>query len=186
MTAYNRSYWLKRITALAGLVSLGIGVGVPVQAKFTEGEITKSVKVAQMPATTALDVVDTAVSAGQFTILAQALKAANLVDTLKGDGPFTVFAPTDKAFQALPAGTLEELLKPENKEQLVQILTYHVVPGKVLSTDLKSGEVKTVEGSTVTVKVGSSVMVDNAKVIKADIPAKNGVIHVIDTVILPN
>lgn len=185
MTAYNRSDWFKKIVALTGLVSLGIGIGIPVQAKFTEGEITKSVKVAQMPTTTALDVVDTAVSAGEFTILAQALKAAGLVDTLKGDGPFTVFAPTDKAFQALPAGTLEELLKPENKAKLVQILTYHVVPGKVLSTDLKSGEVTTVEGSSVTVKVGSSVMVDNATVIKADVPAKNGVIHVIDTVIIP-
>lgn len=185
MTAYSRSDWFKKIAAVTALVSLGIGIGIPVQAKFTEGEITKSVKVAQMPATTALDVVDTAVSAGEFTILAQALKAADLVDTLKGDGPFTVFAPTDKAFQALPDGTLEELLKPENKAKLVQILTYHVVPGKVMSTDLKQGEVTTVEGSAVNVKVGSSVMVNDATVIKADVPAKNGVIHVIDKVIIP-
>ncbi|MGL6140724.1 MAG: fasciclin domain-containing protein, partial [Planktothrix sp.] len=115
----------------------------------------------------------------------QALQAADLVDTIKGDGPFTLFAPTDKAFSALPPGVLENLLKPENKAQLVKILTYHVVAGKVLSTDLKSGEVKTVEGDTVKIQVGSSVKVDNATVIKADVTARNGVIHVIDAVILP-
>ncbi|MCG5057652.1 MAG: fasciclin domain-containing protein [Limnoraphis sp. WC205] len=131
------------------------------------------------------DIVETATSAGQFTILAKALQAAGLVDVLKGDGPFTVFAPTDAAFQALPAGTLEELLRPENKDKLAAILTYHVVPGRVTSTQLQSGQVKTVQGSSVTVNLDSGVMVDEAKVIKADVPASNGVIHVIDKVILP-
>ncbi|WP_371357471.1 fasciclin domain-containing protein [Hydrocoleum sp. CS-953] len=105
---------------------------------------------------------------------------------LQGDGPFTVFAPTDEAFAALPEGTLDKLLMPENKDKLVQILTYHVVPGKVMSGDLESGMVKTVEGSKVNVKVSDAgVKVGKAKVVKADVPASNGVIHVIDTVILP-
>ncbi|MDY7020621.1 MAG: fasciclin domain-containing protein [Cyanobacteriota bacterium] len=131
------------------------------------------------------DIVETATSAGQFTILAQALEAAGLIETLKGNGPFTVFAPTDAAFRAFPEGTLEDLLKPENRDQLVAILTYHVVPGRVTSDELESGEVKTVQGSAVTVKVGSDVMVDEAKVVTPDISASNGVIHVIDKVILP-
>lgn len=137
----------------------------------------------------AADIVDTAVGAGQFNTLATALKAAGLVDTLKGPGPFTVFAPTDEAFKKLPAGTLEDLLKPENKPKLVEVLTYHVVPGKIVSTDLagKKMDVKTVEGSTLAVDAsGSGVMVDNAKVVSADVAADNGVIHVIDTVVLPN
>jgi uncharacterized surface protein with fasciclin (FAS1) repeats len=134
----------------------------------------------------AADIVDTAVQAGSFKTLAKALTAAGLVDTLKGKGPFTVFAPTDAAFAKLPKGTLESLLKPENKAQLVKILTYHVVPGKVLSTDLKTGPVKTVEGSTVPVGLeGGKVEVGKAYVTKADIAADNGVIHVIDTVLLP-
>ena len=137
----------------------------------------------------AADIVDTAVGAGQFNTLAAALKAAGLVDTLKGPGPFTVFAPTDEAFKKLPAGTVEDLLKPENKQKLVEVLTYHVVPGKVTSTDLsgKKMDVKTVQGSTLAVDAsGGSVMVDNAKVVSADVAADNGVIHVIDTVVLPN
>ena len=114
------------------------------------------------------------------------MKAAELVDTLSGSGPFTVFAPTDAAFAALPKGTLQKLLKPENKATLQKILTYHVVPGAVDSKTIKSGQVKTVEGSSVNVKVNKgSVMVDKAKVTKADIKATNGVIHVIDKVILP-
>jgi len=133
------------------------------------------------------DIVDTAVSAGQFKTLAGALDAAGLVETLKGDGPFTVFAPTDEAFAKLPAGTLENLLKPENKDQLVAILTYHVVPGKVEAADVvKLDEAKTVNGKMVDIKVkGDTVMVNDAKVTRTDIVASNGVIHVIDTVILP-
>ncbi len=132
------------------------------------------------------DIVDTAIEAGSFKTLASALTAAGLVDTLKGEGPFTVFAPTDDAFAALPAGTLEELLKPENKEKLTGILTYHVVPGKVMAADVKPGSVKTVNGAEITVKSDyGKVMVDNANVTKTDIIASNGVIHVIDAVILP-
>lgn len=133
------------------------------------------------------DIVDTAVGAGNFNTLAKALQAAGLVDTLKGDGPFTVFAPTDEAFAKLPAGTLDELLKPENKEKLVAILTYHVVPGKVTANEVvKLHDAKTVNGKAVQIKTdGSKVMVDNANVVKADIHCSNGVIHVIDTVLLP-
>ena len=129
----------------------------------------------------------TAVEAGKFNTLAAALEAAGLVETLQEEGPFTVFAPTDDAFAALPEGTLQELLLPENKDQLIKILTYHVVPGKVMSGDLESGKVKTVEGSEVKVKVSKTgVNVNNATVVKADVPASNGIIHVIDTVILPS
>ncbi|MHA1133583.1 MAG: fasciclin domain-containing protein [Alphaproteobacteria bacterium] len=133
------------------------------------------------------DIVDTAVATGQFKTLASALDAAGLVGTLKGDGPFTVFAPTDEAFSKLPAGTVENLLKPENKDQLVAVLTYHVVPGTVKAADVvKLDEVKTVNGKMVDINVkGDTAMVNNAKVTKVDIPASNGVIHVIDTVILP-
>lgn len=133
------------------------------------------------------DIVDTAVGAGSFNTLVAAVKAADLVETLKGEGPFTVFAPTDDAFAKLPAGTLDDLLKPENKAKLQAILTYHVVPGKVMAADVvKLDSAKTVNGQTLTIKVESgTVMVDNAKVVKTDISASNGVIHVIDTVVLP-
>jgi uncharacterized surface protein with fasciclin (FAS1) repeats len=133
------------------------------------------------------DVVDTAVAAGSFKTLAKALDAAGLVTTLKGAGPFTVFAPTDEAFAKLPNGTLEALLKPENKEKLRRILTYHVVPGKVMASDVvKVQSAKAVSGDTITVKVQDGVVhVDNATVTKADITASNGVIHVVDSVILP-
>ena len=133
------------------------------------------------------DVVDTAVAADDFNTLVAAVKAAGLVETLKGEGPFTVFAPTDAAFKKLPKGTLESLLKPENKKKLVGILTYHVVPGKVMAADVvKLKDAKTVQGSKVTIKVdGGKVMVDKANVVKTDIVCKNGVIHVIDAVILP-
>lgn len=133
----------------------------------------------------AADIVDTAVSAGSFKTLVKAVQAAGLVDTLKGPGPFTVFAPTDEAFAKLPAGTLESLLA--NPEQLKQVLTYHVVAGKVMAADVvKLKEAKTVQGSAARIKVsGGNVMIDNAKVIKTDIACDNGVIHVIDTVILP-
>jgi uncharacterized surface protein with fasciclin (FAS1) repeats len=133
------------------------------------------------------DIVDTAVAAGSFKTLATALKAAGLIDTLKGKGPFTVFAPTDAAFAKLPAGTVEDLLKPENKAKLTAILTYHVVAGKVMAADVvKLKNAATVNGKSVQIMVdGSTVMVDNAKVVKTDIVTSNGVIHVIDTVLLP-
>jgi uncharacterized surface protein with fasciclin (FAS1) repeats len=132
----------------------------------------------------AADIVDTAVSAGQFTTLVKAVQEAGLVDTLKGKGPFTVFAPTDEAFAKLPEGTLESLL--QDKEKLAAILTYHVVPKKVMAAQVKPGKVKTVQGQSLNVTTMSgNVMVDNAKVIKTDIVASNGVIHVIDTVVLP-
>jgi uncharacterized surface protein with fasciclin (FAS1) repeats len=135
----------------------------------------------------AKDIVDTAVAAGSFKTLVAALKAADLVDTLKGAGPFTVFAPTDEAFAKLPAGTVETLLKPENKAKLIAILTYHVVPGKVMAKDVvKLTEAKTVQGSAVKIHVdGEKVKVDDANVVKTDIDCSNGVIHVIDAVILP-
>ena len=134
------------------------------------------------------DIVDTAVTAGKFDTLVAAVKAADLVATLKSEGPFTVFAPTDAAFAALPAGTVENLLKPENKDQLIAVLTYHVIPGKVMSGDIagKDLEVKTVQGTMVEIDATNGVKIDNANVMTADIEASNGVIHVIDKVILPN
>ncbi len=133
------------------------------------------------------DIVDTAVSAGSFQTLVAAVQAAGLVDTLKGEGPFTVFAPTDEAFAKLPEGTLETLLKPENKDQLVSILTFHVVSGKVLSKDVVNlTAAKTVQGANVAVTIdGHQVKVNDAQVVKADIECTNGVIHVIDSVLLP-
>ncbi len=134
------------------------------------------------------DIVDTAVSAGSFNTLVAAVKAAGLVDTLKGDGPFTVFAPTDEAFAKLPAGTIENLLKPENKDQLAAILTYHVVSGKVKAKDVVNlTEATTVQGSNVDIMVkdGGVVLNGNSNVVTTDIGTSNGVIHVIDTVILP-
>ena len=132
------------------------------------------------------DIVDTAVDAGTFSTLVAAVEAAGLVETLKGEGPFTVFAPTDEAFAALPEGTVENLLKPENIDQLTAILTYHVVPGKVMSTDLTDDMMATtVQGSDVMIDLDNGVMVEEATVVTADIEASNGVIHVIDKVILP-
>ncbi len=133
------------------------------------------------------DIVDTAAANADFETLVAAVQAADLVDTLKGEGPFTVFAPTDAAFDALPEGTVEELLKPENKDQLVAILTYHVVPGKVMSGDLVDDmKAATVQGGEISVDLDSGVMVNDATVVAADIETTNGVIHVIDKVILPN
>ena len=132
------------------------------------------------------DIVDTAVEAGTFTTLVAAVTAAGLVDTLKGEGPFTVFAPTDEAFAALPAGTVDTLLLPENLDQLTAILTYHVVPGKVMSTDLSEGlTAATVNGADVTITLDGGAKVNGATITAADIEASNGVIHVIDTVIMP-
>ena len=132
------------------------------------------------------DIVDTAVAAGSFTTLVTAVQAAGLVETLKGDGPFTVFAPTDAAFAALPAGTVEDLLKPENKEKLTAVLTYHVIAGKVMSGDLSDGmQAATVNGAEVTITTADGAKVNGANITGADIEASNGVIHVIDAVILP-
>ena len=133
------------------------------------------------------DIVETAIAAGHFNTLAKALTEAGLVDTLKGKGPFTVFAPTDEAFAKLPAGTVESLLKPENKQKLVAVLTYHVVSGSVMAADVvKLKDAKTVNGQSVKIGVsGGNVMVDNAHVVKTDIKTSNGVIHVIDTVMMP-
>ena len=139
------------------------------------------------PKATGKDIVAVASSAGSFNTLVAAVKAAGLVETLQGAGPFTVFAPTDEAFAKLPKGTVEDLLKPENKEKLVAILTYHVVAGKVMAADVKTMKAKTVNGKELDIKVADGhVTVDSAKVVKTDVAASNGVIHVIDTVVLPN
>jgi uncharacterized surface protein with fasciclin (FAS1) repeats len=132
------------------------------------------------------DIVAVASSAGNFNTLVAAVKAAGLVETLQGPGPFTVFAPTDEAFAKLPRGTVETLLKPENKAKLISVLTYHVLAGKVMAADVKPMQAKTVNGQSLTVTVSSgAVHVDNAKVVKTDVHASNGVIHVIDSVVLP-
>src|SRR4051794_3556457 len=133
------------------------------------------------------NIIGTALAAGQFKTLTAAINAAGLSETLKGPGPFTVFAPTDAAFAKLPAGTVENLLKPENRDQLAAILTYHVVPGMVTAAEVTQlDEVKTVNGQNIDIRAsGGTVMVNNAKVITTDIPASNGIIHVIDTVMLP-
>jgi uncharacterized surface protein with fasciclin (FAS1) repeats len=151
------------------------------------GTTTKPVKKPEKASTASKTIAELAVSSKSLSTLVAALKAADLVDTLSGEGPFTVFAPTNAAFAKLPKATLDKLLKPENKEMLKKILTYHVVPGKITSKMLKpSQQVETVEGSKVTVKVrGGKVMVKNATVLKADVAASNGVIHSIDTVIMP-
>jgi uncharacterized surface protein with fasciclin (FAS1) repeats len=155
-------------TAAAAVVSLGMA-----SAAYADGHMK--------------DIVDTAVEAGSFTTLVAAVQAAGLEDTLRGEGPFTVFAPTDEAFAALPEGTVENLLLPENQDTLQAVLTYHVLPGKVMSADIAGQElsVATVEGSEVMVNAMDGVMVDSANVVTVDIEATNGVIHVIDAVILP-
>ena len=147
-----------------------------------------SVSAQKMNKTEKKNIVQTAVAAGQFTILAKALQAADLVDTLSGNGNFTVFAPTDDAFKKLPEGTLEMLLKPENKEKLRAILLYHVVGSKVYAKDvvkLNGQDVKTLQGGTFKVNTSNGVMVNSSNVVKTDIKATNGVIHVIDTVLIP-
>ena len=132
------------------------------------------------------DIIDTAVANGSFKTLVAAVKAAGLVDTLKGKGPFTLFAPTDAAFSSLPEGTVATLLKPENKGKLASILKYHVVAGKVMAADVKAGKVKTLNGAKATIAVtGGKVTIDKANIVKTDIVGTNGVIHVIDSVILP-
>lgn len=154
----------------------------PVSDDLAQEDALTEESVAQEDAGTIIEVAE---SAGSFEVLATALEAAGLTELLESDGPFTVFAPTDEAFYALPEGQLEALLQPENQDQLVALLTYHVVPGKVLSTDLAEGEVQTVEGNTVDISLDDGVNINKASVVEADVEASNGVIHVVDSVILP-
>jgi len=173
----------QRILASLTIITLAL-IGLGCHGDNQEGAHTMQSHMA-MPQK---DIVDTAVAAGDFSTLATALGAAGLVDTLKGPGPFTVFAPTDAAFAKLPPGIIEDLLKPENKQKLAAILTYHVVPGKVMAADVvKLNTAKTVNGQSLTIQAGATgVMVDDARVVQTDIRTSNGVIHVIDSVMLPN
>jgi len=172
---------MNRILIVAALAAAGT-----LTPSVFAGECSHSKQASAAKCTASKDIVAVAVGAENFTTLVAALKAAGLVETLQGDGPFTVFAPTDEAFAKLPKGTVESLLKPENKEKLVAILTYHVVSGKVMAADVKTMKAKTVNGQSLDVKVTEgAVTVDNAKVVKTDVAASNGVIHVIDTVVLP-
>lgn len=189
---------MKQLTGFAGVIGASALIGFPAWAHINSNttvanaaqtqQLAGNVKPAAAPASMAAtkDIVAIASGDAQFNTLTKALGAAGLVTTLQGKGPFTVFAPTDAAFAALPKGTLENLMKPANKAKLVKILTYHVVPGAVLSTTLNSGEVATVEKSKLKVEVkGGKVKVGGANVVKADIKASNGVIHVIDKVLMP-
>jgi uncharacterized surface protein with fasciclin (FAS1) repeats len=170
-----------RIIALATFVA-----AVTLTPSLFAGSCSASKETASTSCPAGKDIVAVASGADNFKTLVAAVKAAGLVETLQGKGPFTVFAPTDAAFAKLPAGTVENLLKPENKQKLVAILTYHVLSGKVLAADVKTMEAKTVQGQSVKLVVSQTgVTVDNAKVVKTDVLADNGVIHVIDTVILP-
>jgi uncharacterized surface protein with fasciclin (FAS1) repeats len=153
------------------------------KSAFLKSILAVSISAGMFGASQAADIVDTAANAGQFKTLLAAAQAAGLVETLKGPGPFTLFAPNDAAFAKLPAGTIDALLK--DKEKLAAILTYHVVAGKVMAKDVKAGDVKTVQGGMLTIKTAGGVTVNNAKVIATDVAADNGVIHVIDTVVLP-
>jgi len=172
---------VSRTLLTAAAVSAALAAGIPLAIA---GGQAYSTSASTAPAAQA-DIVDTAIAAGQFKTLAKALTEAGLIDTLKGPGPFTVFAPTDAAFAKIPADQLNALLA--DKAKLTKVLTYHVVPGKVMAKDVKPGMVKTVEGQPLTIEVSSAgVKVDDAKVVKTDIVATNGVIHVIDTVVLPN
>ena len=205
MKNQNLPSWMKQFTGFAGVIGASALIGFPAWAHFTSNtnvanatqtqQVAGKVKTAASPAPNGAspaptaagkDIVAIASGDAQFETLTKALGAAGLVTTLQGKGPFTVFAPTDAAFAALPEGTVEELLKPENKAKLTKILTYHVVPGSVVSTSLKSGDVKSVEGSSLKVAVSTGkVTVGGANVVKADIKASNGVIHVIDKVLMP-
>jgi len=173
-----------RLPVLAA--ALAVVVSSPVAFSAPDGG-SGAVKDNSAPAQARADIVDTAVGTGQFNTLAAALKAAGLIDTLKGPGPFTVFAPTDAAFAALPAGTVESLLKPENHEKLVAILTYHVVPGRVTAAQVERMDAATtVQGGKVAIRAsGGAVTINGARVVSADVAASNGVIHVIDKVLIP-
>jgi uncharacterized surface protein with fasciclin (FAS1) repeats len=176
------------IGALASLAIVVAGCATPADTASAPSAASTSTAAAPEPAPMAAgDIVDVAVGAPQFSTLVAAVQAAGLVETLKGTGPFTVFAPTNDAFAKLPAGTVENLLKPENKVQLVALLTYHVLPGKVMAADVSGAQVTpaTVQGATLAVDGRSGVKVNGANVIAADIAAKNGVIHGIDTVLMP-
>jgi uncharacterized surface protein with fasciclin (FAS1) repeats len=184
-----RTRFSPRLVALSALLGLAVTVAActaPEAASTTPPSAAAATPAATAPAS-AGDIVDVAVGAPQFSTLVAAVQAAGLVDTLKGTGPFTVFAPTNEAFAKLPPGTVENLLKPENKAQLVAVLTYHVLPGKVMAADVAGAQVTpvTVQGATVAVDGRSGVKVNGATVIAADIAAKNGVIHGIDTVLMP-
>lgn len=211
MKVHNHSNLVKKLVGLMGVAGASVLFGFPAGAQgvlnptpsiFNEppytgpttptpeaSPSTPSVPSSQEPitGTASENLVALAASNDSFKVLTAALKAAGLTETLAGEGPFTVFAPNDQAFGALPQEALQQLMQPENKDILVKILTYHVVSGKVTSTQLKSGEVKTVEGGAVNVKVdpATGVMVNDAKVLQPDVQASNGVIHVIDRVILP-
>jgi len=205
MKNQNLPSWMKQLTGFAGVIGASALIGFPAWAHITSStsvanatqtkQVAGKVKTAASPAPTGAspastaagkDIVAIASGDAQFKTLTKALGSAGLVTTLQGKGPFTVFAPTDAAFAALPKGTVEDLLKPANKAKLTKILTYHVVPGSVLSTSLKSGDVKSVEGSSLKVAVSTNkVTVGGANVVKADIKASNGVIHVIDKVLMP-
>ncbi len=176
---------LKSFSALLGVLlflgfSVSPAVADKVQQKVSQAETEIIAGKAEM------NLVQTAIAADNFELLVAAVKAAGLVETLSGEDKFTVFAPTDEAFAALGEENLKDLLKPENKDKLTAILTYHVVPGVVKSTDLEEGKVKTVQGGKIKIDLGNSVMVNDATVVKADIMSSNGVIHVIDKVILPS
>jgi uncharacterized surface protein with fasciclin (FAS1) repeats len=194
----NLPSWMKQLTGFAGVIGASALIGFPAWAHInantsvanaaTTQQIAGNPKTAVSPVQVAQakDIVAIASADPQFKTLTKALTVAGLVPTLQGKGPFTVFAPTDAAFAALPKGALDDLLKPANKAKLTKILTYHVVSGAVLSTSLKSGDVPTVEKSPVKVVVsGGKVTVGGANVVKADIKASNGVIHVIDKVLIP-
>ncbi|MEG4571397.1 fasciclin domain-containing protein [Microcoleus sp. N3A4] len=198
MKNQNLPSWIKQLTGFAGVIGASALIGFPAWAHITSNtnvanaaqtqQVAGNVKTAASPApmAQAKDIVAIASGDAQFKTLTKALGAAGLVTTLQGKGPFTVFAPTDAAFAALPKATLDDLLKPANKAKLTKILTYHVVPGSVLSTSLKSGDVKSVEGSSLKVAVSAGkVTVSGANVVKADIKASNGVIHEIDKVLMP-
>lgn len=168
------------------LTVAALAAAVTLTPSLFAGDCSASKTASASSCTTGKDLVAVAAGADDFKTLVAAVKAAGLVETLQGKGPFTVFAPTDAAFAKLAAGTVEDLLKPENKSKLVAILTYHVVPGKVLAADVRTMEAKTVQGQSVKLVVSDAgVTVDGAKVVKTDVLADNGVIHVIDTVILP-
>lgn len=205
MKNQNLPSWMKQLTGFAGVIGASALIGFPAWAHINSNtrvanatqtqQVAGNVKTAASPAPNAAspaptaagkDIVAIASGDAQFKTLTKAVTAAGLVTTLQGKGPFTVFAPTDAAFAALPKGTVEKLLQPENKALLTQILTYHVVPGSVVSTSLKSGDVKSVEGRSLKVAVSTGkVTVGGANVVKADIKASNGVIHVIDKVLMP-
>ena len=198
MKNQNVPSWMKQLTSFAGVIGASALIGFPAWAHINTNtsvgnatqtqQVAGNVKTAASPApmAQAKDIVAIASGDPQFKTLTKALTVAGLVPTLQGKGPFTVFAPTDAAFAALPKATLDDLLKPANKAKLVKVLTYHVVSGEVLSTSLKSGEVPTVEKSKLKLVVnGGKVTVDAANVVKADIKASNGVIHVIDKVLMP-